>query len=172
MLHFRSGRSVTLNAVVYFRATGFSLDGFVRQSSDQSLSSRLLQVFPDPNFVGLSAKMRASYSAYARNSSALLRPVSSLRSYVPQYEHRRRRLSSFAALSIATPAERAIPVVDHFSAPCAGHFSTLKDSFVEEHRVRGAEVAPDQCASIVTIANLLQVRANAHIAAASYWRQA
>lgn len=40
-------------------------------------------------------------------------------------------------------------------------FATDKKRFTEEHRVRGAEVQPDQRANIVTVANLLQAGAGA-----------
>ena len=39
----------------------------------------------------------------------------------------------------------------------AGQLRGNSTSFVEQHRIRAYEVGPDQCATIVTVANLLQV---------------
>lgn len=39
----------------------------------------------------------------------------------------------------------------------AGQLRGDSTSFVEQHRIRAYEVGPDQCATIVTVANLLQV---------------
>lgn len=39
----------------------------------------------------------------------------------------------------------------------AGHLSQDGTAFLEEHRIRGYEVGPDQQTTIVTMANLLQV---------------
>lgn len=44
-----------------------------------------------------------------------------------------------------------------FVAPVAGTLVNNSSAFVEEHRIRGSEAAPDQKATIVTIANILQV---------------
>ena len=43
--------------------------------------------------------------------------------------------------------------------PAPGRLNADATAFVEEHRIRAYEVGPDQRATIVTIANLLQVRA-------------
>jgi hypothetical protein len=43
-------------------------------------------------------------------------------------------------------------------ACAAGHLSQDGTAFLEEHRIRGYEVGPDQQTTIVTMANLLQVR--------------
>ena len=42
-------------------------------------------------------------------------------------------------------------------ACAAGHLSQDGTAFLEEHRIRGYEVGPDQQTTIVTMANLLQV---------------
>ena len=42
-------------------------------------------------------------------------------------------------------------------ACAAGHVSEDGTAFLEEHRIRGYEVGPDQQTTIVTMANLLQV---------------
>ena len=42
-------------------------------------------------------------------------------------------------------------------ACAAGHLSENGTAFLEEHRIRGYEVGPDQQTTIVTMANLLQV---------------
>lgn len=48
-------------------------------------------------------------------------------------------------------------VIPQFPAPKPGSFAEDRSSFFEQHRIRGYEVSPDQRASMVTIANLLQV---------------
>ncbi|KAG2429336.1 hypothetical protein HXX76_011102 [Chlamydomonas incerta] len=53
-------------------------------------------------------------------------------------------------------------VIPSFPAPAAGAFLADKRSFREEHRIRGYEVSPDQRATIVTVANLLQEVAGNH----------
>ena len=45
-------------------------------------------------------------------------------------------------------------------ACAAGHLSADGTAFLEEHRVRGYEVGPDQKTTILTMANLLQVPCN------------
>ena len=62
--------------------------------------------------------------------------------------------------SVSIQAEEDVEfdvVISEFPAPSAGSFLPDKRSFREEHRIRGYEVSPDQRATIVTIANLLQV---------------
>lgn len=41
--------------------------------------------------------------------------------------------------------------------PAPGRLLNKATSFVDEHRIRGYEVGPDQRTNILTIANLLQV---------------
>ncbi|GLC41093.1 hypothetical protein PLESTB_000943700 [Pleodorina starrii] len=52
--------------------------------------------------------------------------------------------------------------IEQFPAPSAGSFRPDKRSFREEHRIRGYEVSPDQRATVVTVANLLQEVAGNH----------
>lgn len=56
------------------------------------------------------------------------------------------------------PAADAAPAVSVpvFPAPKPGQFVNQNTTFQEEHRIRGYEVTPNQQASIVTIANLMQ----------------
>ncbi|GIL81630.1 hypothetical protein Vretifemale_10651 [Volvox reticuliferus] len=53
-------------------------------------------------------------------------------------------------------------MINQFPAPSAGAFLPDKRSFREEHRIRGYEVSPDQRATVVTMANLLQEAAGNH----------
>ncbi|GIL58556.1 hypothetical protein Vafri_13497 [Volvox africanus] len=53
-------------------------------------------------------------------------------------------------------------MIHQFPAPSAGAFLPDKRSFREEHRIRGYEVRPDQRATMVTMANLLQEAAGNH----------
>eukprot|EP00197_Chlamydomonas_leiostraca_P005602 CAMPEP_0202869348 /NCGR_PEP_ID=MMETSP1391-20130828/12405_1 /ASSEMBLY_ACC=CAM_ASM_000867 /TAXON_ID=1034604 /ORGANISM="Chlamydomonas leiostraca, Strain SAG 11-49" /LENGTH=347 /DNA_ID=CAMNT_0049549661 /DNA_START=114 /DNA_END=1158 /DNA_ORIENTATION=+ len=52
--------------------------------------------------------------------------------------------------------------IAEFPAPLPGSFTADLSSFSEQHRIRGYEVRPDQRATIVTIANLLQEVAGNH----------
>lgn len=45
-----------------------------------------------------------------------------------------------------------------FRSVSGGRFQNGLSSFTEQHRIRGYEVAPDQRTSVVSIANLMQVR--------------
>lgn len=67
-----------------------------------------------------------------------------------------------AATTTVDPAASAEPAVQLFPTAAAGHFIDNNTSFVQEFPVRGYEVAPDQQASMVTIANLLQVGPRFH----------
>lgn len=69
-----------------------------------------------------------------------------------------------AVHALAIQAEPAVNVKQVFSEKlpsiAGGSFENDATSFWEEHRVRAYEVGPDQKATIVTIANLLQVGIN------------
>uniref|UniRef100_A0A2Z5X8I3 Acyl-[acyl-carrier-protein] hydrolase n=1 Tax=Eudorina sp. NIES-3984 TaxID=1941220 RepID=A0A2Z5X8I3_9CHLO len=52
--------------------------------------------------------------------------------------------------------------INQFPGPSPGSFLPDKRSFREEHRIRGYEVSPDQRATVVTVANLLQEVAGNH----------
>lgn len=65
--------------------------------------------------------------------------------------------SGVAVQAAAVVQEEYDVVIPKFPAPAAGAFLPDKRSFREEHRIRGYEVSPDQRATIVTVANLLQV---------------
>ena len=60
--------------------------------------------------------------------------------------------------SAAVQASEVSLFQEVFPAPAPGQFAPDKLRFSEEHRIRGYEVAPDQRANVVTVANLLQVR--------------
>lgn len=51
--------------------------------------------------------------------------------------------------------------INQFPGTATAAFLPGKRSFKEEYRIRGYEVSPDQRATIVTIANLLQVSGSA-----------
>lgn len=53
--------------------------------------------------------------------------------------------------------QRALPAQTTLPSPGPSGLDEGAESFTEEHRIRSYEVGPDQCTSIVTIANLLQV---------------
>ncbi len=62
-----------------------------------------------------------------------------------------------SSVASATPVVAAV-VTAEFPAAAPGRFINNSTAFVQEFPVRGYEVAPNQRASLVTIANLLQVR--------------
>ena len=59
------------------------------------------------------------------------------------------------ALSNGAQTEQLVGLAQEACA--AGHLSGDGTAFLEEHRIRGYEVGPDQQTTIVTMANLLQV---------------
>lgn len=88
------------------------------------------------------------------------------------FRHRTTTPSAVAAPEVATtPSIKDEDVcILQFPPPKAGAFSTDRRKFVEEHRIRGYEVHPDQRATLVTIANLLQEIAGNH--AVGMWGRA
>ena len=56
------------------------------------------------------------------------------------------------AISAATPGSQ-----DCLPAPAPGRLQNNATNFVEEHRIRAYEVGADQKATLITLANLLQV---------------
>ena len=68
--------------------------------------------------------------------------------------------SSAAAVDTVQSVDVAVA---EFPAAAPGRFVDDNTAFVQEFPVRGYEVAPNQRASMVTIANLLQVRATSQL---------
>jgi len=60
--------------------------------------------------------------------------------------------------SASTPTSSKVAHLSFPEASAPPQFSPACDSFSETHRIRGYEVRPDQRTTIVTVANLLQVR--------------
>jgi len=67
-----------------------------------------------------------------------------------------RWIKSIAAGSVPSSTIHVEPTLDAFPAAAPGRFIDDNTSFVQEFPVRGYEVSPNQRASMVTIANLLQ----------------
>lgn len=68
-----------------------------------------------------------------------------------------RRAARVCPRASATEERTYSVAMPELPAPASGTFTPGWTSFVEEHRVRGYEAGPDQGATIVSVANLLQV---------------
>lgn len=75
--------------------------------------------------------------------------------------------ASSLSVVLANVPEVAVP---SFPAPQAGHFITNQTAFTEGHMIKGHEAGPDQKATVVTIANILQEVAGNH--AVGMWGRA
>lgn len=111
-----------------------------------------IAVLPFPCF---SPETRTCFTKQCRHAS--FRPV--LHSRVAQSVHRNANTRCYTATierevqTAQTPGSQ-----DCLPAPAPGRLENNAQNFVEEHRIRAYEVGVDQKATLITLANLLQVR--------------
>lgn len=84
-------------------------------------------------------------------------------SSVPQYPARQRLQRNASVVCNTIALEREVESAqtpgsqDCLPAPAPGRLENNAQNFVEEHRIRAYEVGVDQKATLITLANLLQV---------------
>ena len=106
-------------------------------------------------FPSCSPETRTCFTKQCRHAS--FRPV--LHSRVAQSLHRTANTRCYTATierevqTAQTPGSQ-----DCLPAPAPGRLENTAQDFVEEHRIRAYEVGVDQKATLITLANLLQVR--------------